>query len=72
MNFNEFISKHPGIESDAAAMSLHSYMQGAQDARQIDTNCMSSILNAGRGLIKNILQNRSQNPTKKFPERGKK
>jgi len=46
MNFNEFIAKHPGIESDAAAMSLHSYMQGAQDARQIDTNCMSSILNA--------------------------
>jgi NTP pyrophosphatase (non-canonical NTP hydrolase) len=46
MNFNEFIAKHPGIESEAAAMSLHSYMQGAQDARKIDTSNVDSILSA--------------------------
>ena len=52
MTLTQFNNTHPGLESDAAAMSLHSYMQGVQDARRMDTRNIDTIMSAiARELI---------------------
>ena len=38
MTFQEFTSLHPELADDARSLSFTSYMQGMEDARQIDTH----------------------------------
>ena len=61
MTFQEFTSLHPELADDARSLSFTSYMQGMEDARQIDTH----------GTIQPILANIAtelSNAEEKWPE----